>query len=396
MGTRLGILGLLVLCGCAALLDVDDGADDSSSSGGSSGAGDDDDVSSSGGSSGAPTSSSGALVSSSGGVSTLASYSKRRAELEVLRQQGPVTPQNSTGHCTPSRFVWRESDGTVHSWSGIDQSTLDYAFKVSTPAYAFRASDHYLVTATASFDGLDVFRADTEYEKVTTLPYSAYYGASGDGVLRIEWSDPETSRVSRWTENGTSYVSSPFPSRQPHSSIDNGTMVVPAGVNAPYLLNLIFDDGTPSTSVLFAGAASLQASLPTPRGLLVWYARNGNNSALRLYRDNSDSDQNRYEIGDELANRDPYFNDIGPHGHEFFNRIAFYGDSWVIYTSIFGIWAYHTETAELRPLQLGAQDRAYTVDVLCVMQEAGLLAYRDMTDAAGRIWVVPLAELLAD
>lgn len=379
-------LALAAALGCNALLALEDepnspderqvGAGESSS--GSSG-------SSSSKSSGANPSS-----SSSGEPARPTTYAEAQTALAALRSQGPLTVQGSAGQCTDSYFVWRDADGTLHSWSGLTQETIDYAFKAG-PRPFFRASDRYLGVDVAGFDAIAVYRTEEANAFVGDIEYASAWSATNDGMLRVESPSSTTRVVRKWTPSSNDLVSSVLTTEQPPLAFGADTLVLAAGVTAPYPLYLVDANGGASSSVVFDGSTGLHFAMPTPRGLFVSYARNGGSSALRWYRNDSDTD--RLELGDELATLPLVFADSFAGEHAFVARTAFAGDSTLFYDSAFGIWAYDIDAGTLSPVQLGADHQRLLVDTLCVLPRAGLLVYREMNDATGRIWTLPLEQL---
>jgi hypothetical protein len=97
-------------------------------------------------------------------------YDVVQAKLEAKRFPGPTTSQGSTGHCTSSHFVWKESDGTLHSWAAQTQARIDYAFKAQTRSY-FIPADTFVAVDTPSFSNIAVYHTNAANDLVTsTLP----------------------------------------------------------------------------------------------------------------------------------------------------------------------------------------------------------------------------------
>lgn len=390
---RLGLgCGLLLACGTLLDLDDDPGPDGSSSGSGA----DDDDASmeSSSGRAGSSSSSSSGAGTSSGGVSSggiPSTYAAAQLALAELRQQGPLTSQGSRGQCTDNYFVWRDSDGTLHSWSGLDGSVLDYAF-VAGPRPYFRASDAYVAVDTSPTGSIQVYRTNAANELVTTLPLAYSWSATNDGIVQIETSSGTTQRIRKWTPGGANdYLTSTFTTQQPPAAFGHGQLVVPADVTVPYPLYLIDVSTGAIGSVVFDAALAFRFAEPSPRGLFVSYARNGGTTALRWYRD--DQDGTRLELGDEIDNLPPYFSDGPANEHQFLAHMAFAGERTLFYDGFYGVWAYDLDAGSIRPVQLGADQKTLVPDTLCVLPGPNLLVYRDAQDPTGRVWSVPIADL---
>jgi hypothetical protein len=123
--------------------------------------------------------------------------------------------------------------------------------------------------------------------------------------------------------------------------------------------------------------------------------RNGTSgAALRIYKGDHDDATSRFELGDELANRGPYFAD-SPNvlEHKFLTHVATWNQT-VLYASAYGIWSYDMVSGVLRPVQLVAGKKTAVPDVLCVLGDENLLVYRMSGDTLGQIWAVPLAGVL--
>ena len=324
--------------------------------------------------------------SSSGG--TPASRAETQQALAAARIQGPLTAQGSMGQCTDHYFVWRDSDGTLHSWSGVTQETIDYGFKAGQRAF-FRGSDSYLGVDVADFQSIAVYETNQVAALAASIPYAFAWGATNDGILRLEHPSDTTRLVRKWTPGGDVVASDVLTTQQPPIAFGADTLVIPASVTVPYPLYLVNANGGPTTSVVFDGSIGLTSALPTARGLFVSYARNGGGRALRWYRDNDDAQ--RLELGDELATLPNVFSESSANEHAFLVHTAFAGTGTLFYDSPFGVWSYDVDTGALAAVQLDVDpQRSFVPDTLCVMPGAGLLVYRDIQDSTGRIWAIPL------
>jgi hypothetical protein len=330
-------------------------------------------------------------------VPTFASYDEAQAALEKKRFPGPTTAQGSTGYCAPSTFVWRDGDGSLHSWSGATQQKIDYTFKAARAMAG--VSDVFLpVDITPSYQNIAVYRTDAASTQADTIPYAFNFVGSSDGVIRLD------QKINNVSLNGTKVrkyvvatqqttdVSQVLSTVQPPSSWAHDKVVIPADVTAPYPIYVVDVTAQTTAQVTFDGG-SLRLTHPATYGLLVSYARTGPTSALRLYKGDQDVAGSRVEIGDEVKNLAGLFPDSPAAEHDFLVRVAQYKNT-VIYDSAFGIFAFDVVTGKLYPIQLGAQKKAFLVDTLCVLEAQGLLVYRNLPDSVGQIWVVPLAGIV--
>jgi hypothetical protein len=326
-------------------------------------------------------------------------YDAVQAKLEAKRFPGPTTTQGSNGYCTSSHFVWKDSDGTLHSWAAQTQARIDYAFKVQTRPY-FVPSDTFIAVDTPSFSGIAINHTNAPNDLVTTLPYAFNFVSANDGVILLDQKIGTTvlngTKVRRWnastgiTEDISMVLSGV---QQPPSSFVNDAVVIPASVTVPYALYIVNVVQKTTTSVTFDGALGLQQTEQSAPGLVVAYSRSGGVSAIRLYKGDHDNTASRFEIGDDVANRGPYLQD-GPVGeHKFIARITTWGQK-VLYASAFGIWSYDVPTGALAPVMLAAGKTVGVPDVMCVLEDAGLLVYRLPGDTVGQIWAVPLASVI--
>jgi hypothetical protein len=326
-------------------------------------------------------------------------YDAVQAKLEAKRFPGPTTTQGSTGYCTSSHFVWKDSDGTLHSWAAQTQARIDYVFKAQTRPY-FVPADTFIAVDTPSFSGIAVHRTNAPNDLLTTLPYAFNFVSANDGVIlldqKIGTTDLNGTKVRRW--NASTGITEDLSMvlagvKQPPSSFVNDTVVIPASVTVPYALYIVDVVQKTTTSVTFDGALGLQQTEQSGPGLVVAYSRSGGVSAIRLYKGDHDNAASRFEIGDDVANRGPYLQD-GPAGeHKFIARITTWGQK-VLYASAFGIWSYDVPTGTLAPVVLAAGKTVGVPDVMCVLKDAGLLVYRLPGDTVGQIWAVPLASVV--
>ena len=327
-------------------------------------------------------------------------YDAVQAKLEAKRFPGPTTSQGSTGHCTSSHFVWKESDGTLHSWAAQTQARIDYAFKAQTRSY-FIPADTFIAVDTPSFSNIAVYHTNAANDLVTSsLPYAFNFVSANDGVILLDQKinnvDLNGTKVRRWNaaSGTTEDISTVLAGvKQPPSSFVNDTVVLPASVTIPYALYIVDVVKKTTTSVTFDGALGLQQTEQSASGLVVAHARSGGVSAIRLYKGDHDDPASRFEIGDDVANRGPYFID-GPAGeHKFIARITTWGPK-VLYASAFGVWSYDVPSGAIAPVQLAAGKKVGVPDVMCVIEGSGLLVYRLPGDTLGQIWAVPLASVL--
>jgi hypothetical protein len=327
-------------------------------------------------------------------------YDAVQAKLEAKRFPGPTTAQGSNGYCTSKYFVWKESDGTLHSWAAQTQGRLDYAFKVQTRPY-FVPADTFIAVDTPSFTNIAVYHTNAANDLVTSsIPYSFNFVAANDGVIlldqKIGTTDLMGTKVRRWNA-GTGLIEDISAVltgvKQPPSSFVNDAVVIPASVTIPFALYIVDVLQKTTTSVTFDGALGLQQTEQSAPGLVVAYPRSGGVSAIRLYKGDHDDAVSRFEIGDDVANRGPYFQDGPPGEHKFIARITTWGQK-VLYSSAFGIWSYDVPSGAIAPVQLAANKKVGVPDVMCVVKDAGLLMYRLPGDTLGQVWAVPLASVI--
>jgi hypothetical protein len=325
-----------------------------------------------------------------GGVD-LTTYASAQTSLASKRFPGPLTSQGSRGMCTDSRFLWRDSDGTLHAWTAATQTRVDYTFKApSTPA--FFPGDSYISVPSSNYQNLNVYDPATEGSLLTSLPYKYASAGRGDGVVFGLQTGGGT-KVQHWIAGTgvTDDVSAILSTQQPPSSFGLDEIVYPASVTIPYPLYIVNVAKKSTTSVTFDGSIGMYETLSTPMGLVVSYARSGPVPNIRLYQSNQDT--SRVEIGDELANMPNLFPDTPANEHKFIAHITRDGNN-LIYASAFGIFGYAMDKAVLAPLQLGPNKTVYVPDVLCVIPSARLLMFRIQGDAVGQVWALPLQGLL--
>jgi hypothetical protein len=333
----------------------------------------------------------GPTVSIDGGT-----YEAAQAALEKVRYPGPTTAQGSTGRCTESRFVWRDSDGSLHSWKASDESRVDYTFKQPTTANFFWPSDTYMPVDHPDYSTIDVYDTTQASSLVQALPY-AYDTAGGtDGIYlfaQVGNVPNQQTQAKHWTQsnNMTVNLGMQIPTPQPMSVFRHGYAIYPESVNAPFALYIFDTTGGTQTSVTFDGGTSIYDTLPVPSGLVVSYARSGPVPSIRLYQ--NDSDTMRTEIGDEVANMAPLFSDSPANEHKFIAHITADGDN-LLYASAFGIFSYAIGKGTLRAVQLGPNKTVFVPDIMCVIESQHLLVYRVQGDTVGQIWAVPLPGIL--
>jgi hypothetical protein len=330
-------------------------------------------------------------------------YDDVQSKLDAKRFLGPTTAQGSKGVCTPKYFVWKESDGTVHSWAGKTQTRLDYAFKVQGTRPYFVPSDTLIGTdILPGYTGIAVYKTDAANVLVkASLPYSFNFVAANDGIIRLDQNVNGTpidgTMVRRWdfSTDTTVDISTVLPTKEPPSSFVNDTVVIPGGVTIPYSLIMVDVAKKMVKSVTFDGAIALQQTEHFAGGLAVSYVRNGTSgAALRVYKGGLDDAASRFELGDELANISPYLADA-PNmlEHKFLTRVTTWNQK-ILYASAYGIWSYDLVTGALAPVQLVAGKKTAVPDVLCVLAAENLLVYRMSGDTLGQVWAVPLGSVL--
>lgn len=324
-------------------------------------------------------------------------YDDTQAKLAAFRKPGPVSTQGSAVTCSDNTLGIRDSDGTLHTWSATTSTLTNYTFKAPRMS-TFTPSDTLVPVDSPTFDELSVYRTgQAALPKLAGLPYAFNFIGAADGVIRLDQRIDNVTlggtKVRKWTEStgATTDISDVLPTQQPPSSYGLGKVVIPGSTTIPYALYVVDVAAKTVTSVTFDGAIGMRQSAPSTAGLLVSYARSGPTSALRLYRNNQNGD--RVEIGDELANLPQLFSEVNNLEHKLQSRIAPY-EKWVFYDSAYGVWAYEVDRGTLVPVQLGANKKAMLVDTLCVMPGAKLLAYREIGDPIGQIWIVPIGKVL--
>jgi hypothetical protein len=323
-------------------------------------------------------------------------YDDVQAALASKRFPGPTTAAGSKGYCTSSYFVWRETDGTLHSWAPKTQARIDYGFKAAGTRPYFVPSDSFVaVDVVPGYAQIDVFRTDTTNVLVTSIPYALNFVSANDGVIRLDQAvggvDLGGTKVRRWNAASglTEDITTVLPTREPPSSFASDTLVIPGGITIPHPLYIVDVVKKTTGSVTFDGAIVLQQTEEGEGGLVVSYVRNGAaGAALRVYKGNQDA--SRFELGDEVANRPRYLAD-SPNDleHKFLGRIATWKTR-VLYASAYGIWWYDLVTGALAPLQLVPGKQTAVPDVMCVVKSTGTLVYRMSNDALGQVWAVSL------
>ena len=308
--------------------------------------------------------------------------------------------QGSKGYCTPRYFVWREADGTIHSWAGKTQTRLDYTWKAAgTRPYFVPADSFIAVDVLPGYAQIDIYRTDLANSLVTSIPYAFNFVTANNGVIRLDQSinnvDVGGTKVRRWNSagNSTEDITAVLPTREPPSSFVNDTLVIPGGITIPYALWLVDVVKKTTTSVTFNGGIVLQQTEEAAGGLVVSYVRNGTSgAALRVYKKNLDDAASRFELGDELENRAGYLADAPNLEHKFLTRVATWNQK-IFYASAYGIWSYDLVSGALAPVMLVANRKTAVPDVMCVLRDENLLVYRMSGDTLGQIWAVPLLSL---
>jgi hypothetical protein len=370
-----------------------DGGEAGSTPEGADGAVGSNDGSPDGGSS-AKTDGGGASDSGSGGADA-GTYEAAQAALQKLRYPGPTTAQGSTGRCTDSRFIWRDTDGSLHSWKAADESRVDYTFKQPTTSLHRFASDTYFPVDHSDYSTVDVYDTTQPNSLVKALPY-AYDSAGGsDGVFLFTQIGAPTNatQAKHWTQSNdmTVNLGMQIPTPQPISTFRHGLAIYPSSVNAPYPLYIFDTSNGTQTSVTFDGGIAIYDTLPTPAGLVVSYARTGPVPSIRLYQNNQDG--MRTEIGDEVANLPGLYSDSPVNEHKFEAHVSADGNN-LIYASAFGIFSYAIGQGTLKAVQLGPNKTVFVPDIMCVIESQHVLVYRVQGDTVGQIWAVPLPAVL--
>jgi hypothetical protein len=330
-------------------------------------------------------------------------YDDVQKALEAKRFPGPTTAQGSKGYCTPNRFFWRESDGTLHSWAGKTQARIDYGWKVTGTRPYFVPADGYVgVDVLPGYATIDVYRGDQASSLAGSIPYAFNFVSANDGIIRLDQSiggsDIGGTKVRRWKVGTAATVNEDITAvlstREPPSSFVNDTLVIPGGVTMPYPFYIVDVMKKTTGSVTFDGAVALQQTEEGAGDLVVAYVRSGTSgAALRIYRNNHDDAASRFELGDDLANRAGYFADAPKLEHKFLTRIATW-EKRVLYGSAYGIWSYDLVSGALVPVQLNSGKQTSVPDVLCVMRDAGVLVYRMNGDTLGQVWAVPVSAVV--
>lgn len=325
-------------------------------------------------------------------------YDDVQAALQAKRFPGPTTAQGSKGYCTSKYFVWRETDGTIHSWAAKTQARLDYTWKAAGQRSYFVPADSFIaVDVLPAYAQLDVYRTDAANTLVTSIPYANNFVSANDGVIRLDQSiggtDLGGTKVRRWNASGntTEDLTAVLPTREPPSSFVNDVLVIPGGITIPHPLYLVDVVKKTTGSVTFDGGIALQQTEESAAGdLIVSYVRNGSSgAALRVYKKNQNDATSRFELGDELDNRADYFTDAPKLEHKFLTRIATWKQK-VLYGSAYGIWSYDLVSGALAPVQLVSGKTAAVPDVMCILKDSNTLVYRMNGDTVGQVWAVSL------
>jgi hypothetical protein len=323
------------------------------------------------------------------------SYAAAQSTLQAKRFPGPLTSQGSTGTCTNSRLVWRESDGALHSWAASDQSQIDYAF-TAPQTVTFFPSDTYIAVDNGNFTNIDVYDTTMSDSLIQSLPYAQFALAGSGGVYLVSPSQTgQSEQASYWDEamGNTTLVGMSLPTPQPPSSFGLDQIVVPESVTVPYPLYILDVSTGNTTSVTFDGAITMYDTLSSTLGLVVSYATSGPTPAIRLYQNDQNAPASRVEVGSEIANIPPIYAGSPATEHNFLVHIALDGSN-LLYNSAFGIWSYSLDHGTLTAVQLGFNQAVFVADILCVIESPRTLVYRQQGDSTGQIWAVPLSGLL--
>jgi hypothetical protein len=326
-------------------------------------------------------------------------YVDRQRFLSLLRFPGPTTAKGSTGVCTSRFFVWRDADGTMHSWEASTHVRADHTFR-SARSVLFPSDSFIAVDVLPAYAQVDVYPVGTPSLLLDTIPSPSSYAATNDGVIRADQSiggvDIGGTKIRRWlyATKQTEDISQVLPTTQRLIAFANDQVVLPGGVDVPFALHVVSVKSKTAASVMFDNAASLNKAVPSPSGLLVDYARPGTVPALRLYRNDKDDAASLLELGDKLATLPGLFPDSPSGEHDFIGRVATYGHDVVVYGGAFGVFAFDLAKSALVPLQLDKDRQGFLPDIMCVMADAGLLVYRIFDDPTGQVWTVSIPGLL--
>jgi hypothetical protein len=328
-------------------------------------------------------------------------YDDVQKALEAKRFPGPTTAQGSKGYCTRKYLVWRDNDGTLHSWAGKTQARIDYGFKQEGQRPYFVPADALIgIDVMPGYTGIGVYDTTAQSSLVDTLPYAFNFVSANDGIIRLDQKVNDVSlggtKVRRWVRatKNVEDISNVLATDQPPSSFVNDMLVIPGGISIPHPLYLVDVVKKTTTSVTFDGAVALQQTERFTDGLAVGYVRNGTaGAALRVYKNLQDDTASRFELGDELANRANYFVDGPQLEHKYLGHITTWNRK-VLYGSAYGIWAYDFVTSSFAPVQLAPNKTTGIPDFMCVLADEKLLVYRMTNDATGQVWAVPLESVI--
>lgn len=324
-------------------------------------------------------------------------FADRQRFLSLRRVPGPSIAKGSSGVCTSRFFVWRDADGTMHSWEPSTNQRADHMFRSARSTF-FPSDSFIAVDVTPAYTEVAVYVVGAPLAIPDYMPYAASFAAANDGVIRadqaIDGVDTGGIKVRRWLSatKVTEDISQVLPTRESIIAFANDQVVIPGGVNLPFALHLVNVTSKTAGSVTFDAALSLKQALPSPSGLLVDYTRPGSVPALRLYRNDQDSATSRLELGDKLATLPGLFPDSPAGEHVFHGKIATYGHDVVVYGGAYGVFAFDLVKSALVPLQLDSD--GFFPDVMCVIADAGLLVYRIFDDPNGEVWTVKIPGLL--
>jgi hypothetical protein len=327
-------------------------------------------------------------------------YVDVQAALETRRFAGPTTGTSARGHCTPSYFVWVDLDKSVHSWRGTTKARIDYGF-TDNGFHSYLLPSDVFYTVERPFVFLDVYRMNAANMLASSIPYSDNFVSANDGVIlldqKIDGVDVGGTKVRRWnaTSMVTEDITGVLPTREPPSSFDNDTLVVPGGKSVPYPFHIVDVVKKTSSTVTYSNGSMVMQTLPSADGLLVAYVNGGSGgAALRLYKGNADTAAARLEIGDDIDALPAYFEDPPTTGqeHDFRPTIATWGKK-VLFSTDFGIWSYDLASKVLAPVQLNAGKVPAAPTMMCVIRDAGLLVYKSRNDLSNQVWAVPLSAM---
>ena len=324
-------------------------------------------------------------------------YADVQAVLAAKRFAGPTTGAFARGHCTPSYFVWTNSDKSVHSWRATTKARIDYGF-TDNGYHSYLFPSDFFFTVERPFVFLDVYRVDVPNTLASSIPYSENFVSASDGVIlldqKIDSVDLGGTKVRRWNASSmlTEDITGVLATHEPPSSFVNDTLVIPGAKDAPYPFYIVDVVKKTSRTVTYGNGNLVLQTEPSEGGLLVAYVAGSAGSALRLYKDNVDNAASRLELGQDIDALPPQFEDPPTTGqeHDFRPMIATWGKK-ILFASDYGIWSYDRASKVLAPVQLNAGKVPGPPAMMCVIRDAGLLVYRMNNDVDNQVWAVPLS-----